>query len=348
MKTSDFDYDLPQDRIAQYPVLERDHARLMILNRRTRHIEHRIFRDIVEYLDPHDGLVLNETKVFPARLEGIKEDTGARIEVLLLRRMENNLWEAMVRPGRRVPVGTSLAFGEGRLKGQVVDKTEEGHRRIAFEGPEETDAVLMEIGQIPLPPYIRRNAMAEDYEWYQTVYAKTFGAAAAPTAGLHFTPGLMEQIREMGIEIIPVLLHIGPGTFRPVTAEDPRRHGMDAEYYEVSETAAEKINHTRRRGGRVVAVGTTSVRVLETACEAPSVKGQAKIVPSAGWTCTFIYPPYPFRIVDRLLTNFHLPRSTLLMLVSAFAGRKFLLEAYQEALTKDYRFYSYGDAMLIL
>ena len=337
MRADDFDYQLPKGLIAQHPVEPRDHARLMVLHRGSGTLEHRRFYELPGYLREGDVLVVNESKVFPARLLG-RRSSGGKVELLLLRRLEGDLWEALARPGRRVRPGEKLYFGEG-VTGEVVERTEDGKRVVKFSGDLEA---LRRLGQVPLPPYIRRPPIPEDEERYQTVYAKVEGSVAAPTAGLHFTEELLGKLREEGVRIVPVVLHVGPGTFRPVEGE-VSEHRMEPEYYEVTSEAADAINEARVRGGRVVAVGTTSVRVLETVADE-----EGRVRPGRGLTELFIYPPYRFKAVDVLITNFHLPRSTLLMLVAAFAGRERVLEAYGEAVRLGYRFYSYGDAMLIL
>lgn len=337
MRADDFDYQLPKGLIAQHPVEPRDHARLMVLHRDSGTLEHRRFYELPGYLREGDVLVVNESKVFPARLLG-RRSSGGKVELLLLRRLEGDLWEALARPGRRVRPGERLYFGEG-VTGEVVERTEDGKRVVRFSGDLRA---LRRLGQVPLPPYIRRPPVPEDEERYQTVYAKVEGSVAAPTAGLHFTEELLGKLREEGVRIVPVVLHVGPGTFRPVEGE-VSEHRMEPEYYEVTGEAADAINEARGRGGRVVAVGTTSVRVLETVADE-----EGRVHPGRGLTELFIYPPYRFKAVDVLITNFHLPRSTLLMLVAAFAGRERVLEAYGEAVRLGYRFYSYGDAMLIL
>ena len=338
IRAEDFDYALPPDRIAQHPVEPRDHAGLMVLHRDSGKLEHRRFYEVVDYLRRGDVLVINETRVFPARLVG-KRPSGGKVELLLVRPLGRDTWEALAKPGRKVRPGERLLFGEGKLTGEVVERTEDGKRVVRFSGDIET---LRNLGQVPLPPYIRRSPIPEDRERYQTVYARVEGSVAAPTAGLHFTEELLERLREKGVEVVPIVLHVGPGTFRPVRGE-VSEHRMEAEYYEVSPRAAEVVNLARGKGGRVVAVGTTSVRTLETVADE-----EGRVRPGSGWTELFIYPPYRFRVVDALITNFHLPRSTLLMLVAAFAGRERVLEAYREAVRLGYRFYSYGDAMLII
>ena len=338
MKAEDFDYPLPRRLIAQHPVEPRDHARLMVLHRGSERLEHRIFYELPLYLREGDVLVVNESKVFRARLLG-RRPSGGRVEVLLLRRLGDEVWEALVRPGRRVRPGERLIFGDGELTGEVVGRSEDGRRVVKFGGGRED---VRRLGQVPLPPYIDRPPVPEDEERYQTVYAEVEGSVAAPTAGLHFTKELLRKLEDGGVRIVPVVLHVGPGTFRPVRG-DVSGHRMEREYYELPDRSADAVNDARRRGGRVVAVGTTSVRVLETAAD-----GAGEVHPGRGWTELFIYPPYRFRAVDSLITNFHLPRSTLIMLVSAFAGRDTILRAYREAVSSGYRFFSYGDAMLIL
>jgi len=340
VKVSDFDYDLPEALIAPHPAPVRDGARLMVLHRSGETMEHRTFRDVVEYVRPGDAMVVNETRVFPARLLG-RGPGGGKVEVLLLRREEGEVWEALGRPGRRLRHGARILFEPGGLEGEVMGVLPDGRRRIRLLGAG-TEETIARIGRVPLPPYLRREETPEDRERYQTVYARTPGAVAAPTAGLHFTTDLIERIRGRGVDLVPILLHVGAGTFRPVTVEDPTQHRMEAEYYEMGADAAARIARAKQRGGRVIAVGTTSTRALETAWAEGAGCGRS------GWTEIFIHPPYAFRAVDALITNFHLPRSTLLMLVSAFAGREFILRAYREAVDRGYRFYSYGDAMLIL
>ena len=340
MKLSDFNYELPQELIAQDPLLKRSDSRLMVLNRATGGIEHRHFSDVNEYLNPGDCLVINDTKVIPARLIGVKEDTGASIEVLLLKRHDDKVWETLVKPGKKARVGARISFGEGKLVGEVIDIVEEGNRLIRFEYEGIFEEVLDELGQMPLPPYITHRL--EDKNRYQTVYAKHEGSAAAPTAGLHFTKELLERIQEKGIEIARVTLHVGLGTFRPVKTENILEHHMHSEFYTVTQEAADKINTARKNGGKIIAVGTTSTRTLESVgTEDGTVKA------GSGWTQIFIYPGYQFKVIDSLITNFHLPESTLVMLVSALAGREHVLAAYEEAVNEKYRFFSFGDAMLI-
>ncbi len=341
MKTTEFDYFLPEALIAQDPSLKRDQSRLLILKRDGSGIEHRKFNNIVEYLDPGDVLVINDTRVIPARLFARKEGTGAEIEVLLLRQLAPERWEALVRPGKRVRPGIRLIFGEGILEADVTDVTDSGGRILDFRCRGNFDEVIKQIGRMPLPPYIKN--YPSDPGRYQTVYAREPGSVAAPTAGLHFTPELLERIKSKGIKIVSVLLHVGLGTFRPVTAEDVEEHHMHEEYYEITPQAAEIINSAKSNAGRVIAVGTTSTRCLESSAEQ-----DGKVKPGTGWTNIFIYPGYEFKVIDGLITNFHLPCSTLLMLISAFAGRERVLDAYRTAVNLRYRFFSFGDAMLLI
>ncbi|PWJ52121.1 tRNA preQ1(34) S-adenosylmethionine ribosyltransferase-isomerase QueA [Faecalicatena contorta] len=341
MKTSDFYYDLPQELIAQDPLEDRAGSRLLVLDKKTGKIEHHAFRDIAEYLESGDCLVINDTKVIPARLIGSKEGTGAKIEVLLLKRKENDVWETLVKPGKKAKPGTRISFGDGLLVGEVMDVVEEGNRLIHFEYEGIFEEILDQLGQMPLPPYITHQL--KDKNRYNTVYASHAGSAAAPTAGLHFTPELMEKIREKGIEIARVTLHVGLGTFRPVKVEDVTAHHMHSEFYIIDEEAAEKINSAKKNHKRVICVGTTSCRTIESAADE---NGHLKAC--SGWTEIFIYPGYEFKILDCLITNFHLPESTLIMLVSALAGKEHVLNAYEEAVKEKYRFFSFGDAMLIL
>ena len=338
MKLSDFMYDLPEARIAQTPVEPRDHSRLMVLHRDTHEIEHRRFDDIIEYLNPGDCLVINETKVIPARLYG-ERPTGGACEVLLLKQLGPKRWETLVRPGKKLKPGAEVLFGDGRLKCRVLETTDVGGRIVEFECEGSFEAALDALGEMPLPPYIHEKL--QDRDRYQTVYAKQDGSAAAPTAGLHFTPGLMDRIRAKGVDIVPVLLHVGLGTFRPVKVENIEEHEMHSEYFEVTREAADRVNAARARGGRIIAVGTTSVRTLESAAEG------GKLVSKRGDTNIFIKPGYRFQLVDALITNFHLPGSTLIMLVSALWDRERILEAYKTAVENEYRFFSFGDAMLI-
>ena len=338
MKLSDFMYDLPEERIAQTPVEPRDHSRLMVIHRDTGEIEHRHFYDIIEYLNPGDCLVINETKVIPARLYG-ERPTGGACEVLLLKQLGPKRWETLVRPGKKLKPGAEVIFGDGRLRCRVMETTDAGGRIVEFECEGSFEAALDALGEMPLPPYIHEKL--EDRNRYQTVYARQDGSAAAPTAGLHFTPELMARIREKGVDIVPVLLHVGLGTFRPVKVENIEEHEMHSEYFEVTPQAAERINAARQSGGRIIAVGTTSVRTLESAAE------DGRLVAKRGDTSIFIKPGYRFQLVDALITNFHLPGSTLIMLVSALWDRERILAAYRIAVEAEYRFFSFGDAMLI-
>lgn len=341
MKLSDFNYELPEELIAQDPLEKRDNSRLMVLHRNTGEIEHKHFYDVIDYLNPGDCLVINNTKVIPARLLGVKEDTGASIEVLLLKRKEEKIWETLVKPGKKARVGARISFGGGLLTGEVVDIVEEGNRIIRFEYEGIFEEILDQLGQMPLPPYITHQL--KDKNRYQTVYAKYDGSAAAPTAGLHFTEELLQRIEEKGIRIAKVTLHVGLGTFRPVKEENILDHHMHSEFYMVDEEAAEIINETRAAGGRVISVGTTSTRTVESVAEE-----NGHIPAGSGWTDIFIYPGYQFKAIDCLITNFHLPESTLIMLVSALADRETILNAYETAVKEQYRFFSFGDAMLII
>ena len=340
MKTSDFYYDLPEELIAQDPLENRSDSRLMVLDKKTGAVSHHIFRDIVEYLQPGDCLVINDTKVIPARLIGSKEDTGAKIEVLLLKRKTGDVWETLVKPGRKAKPGTRIQFGDGLLVGEVMDIVDEGNRLIRFEFDGIFEEILDQLGQMPLPPYITHQL--KDKDRYNTVYATHSGSAAAPTAGLHFTPELLRTIEEKGIDIARVTLHVGLGTFRPVKVDDVENHHMHSEFYMIDEAAAEKINRAKENGKRVICVGTTSCRTIESAADE-----NGRLKPCSGWTEIFIYPGYQFKILDCLITNFHLPESTLIMLVSALAGQKHVLAAYEEAVKERYRFFSFGDAMFI-
>lgn len=340
MKRQDFYFDLPEELIAQDPLEDRSSSRLLVLDKETGETSHHIFKEIVDYLNPGDCLVINDTKVIPARLIGAREGTGAKIEVLLLKRKENNVWETLVKPGKKARPGTRIVFGEGLLVGEVIDVVEEGNRLIKFEYEGIFEEILDQLGQMPLPPYITHQL--EDKNRYQTVYAKHTGSAAAPTAGLHFTPELLKQIEEKGIDIARVTLHVGLGTFRPVKVDDILEHHMHSEFYHIDAEAAEKINRAKDNGGRVICVGTTSCRTVESAADE-----SGRLRECSGWTEIFIYPGYKFKILDALITNFHLPESTLIMLVSALAGREHVLHAYQEAIQKRYRFFSFGDAMFI-
>lgn len=340
MTRQDFNYYLPEELIAQDPLEDRSGSRLLVLDKDSGAIEHRIFKDIVEYLKEGDCLVINDTKVIPARLIGEKEDTGAKIEVLLLKRQENDIWETLVRPGKKTKIGTRIRFGDGLLIGEVVRVVEEGNRLVKFYYEGIFEEILDRLGQMPLPPYITHEL--QDKNRYQTVYAKYEGSAAAPTAGLHFTKELLKQIEEKGIVIAKVTLHVGLGTFRPVKVDNITEHHMHSEFYQIDPEQAEKINRTKKQGGRVVCVGTTSCRTVESAA------GEDGFVkPGSGNTEIFIYPGYRFKALDALITNFHLPESTLIMLVSALAGREYVLKAYEEAVREGYRFFSFGDAMFI-
>lgn len=341
LRKSDFYFELPQELIAQDPLLDRSASRLLVLDKKTGAVSHHVFRDILDYLRPGDCLVLNDTKVIPARLLGEREGTGAHVEVLLLKRRGTDVWETLVKPGRKCRPGTRLAFGDGLLRAEVLETVEEGNRLIRFEYQGIFEEVLDRLGEMPLPPYITHKL--QDKNRYQTVYARCEGSAAAPTAGLHFTEELLAEIARRGVNIAYVTLHVGLGTFRPVKEENVLEHHMHSEYYQVSEEAAELINGTRQKGGRVFCVGTTSCRTLESAADERGV-----VMPGCGDTEIFIYPGYQFRVLDGLITNFHLPESTLVMLVSALAGRENVLAAYEEAIRERYRFFSFGDAMLII
>ncbi len=341
MKRQDFYYDLPQELIAQDPLEDRSSSRLLVLDKKTGETQHHTFREIVNYLNPGDCLVINDTKVIPARLIGAKEETGAKIEVLLLKRKQNDVWETLVKPGRKAKPGTRISFGDGLLKGEVIDVVDEGNRLIRFEYDGIFEEILDRLGQMPLPPYITHQL--KDKDRYNTVYAAHEGSAAAPTAGLHFTPELLEEIGRKGVDIARVTLHVGLGTFRPVKVDDVENHHMHSEFYMIDEEAAEKINGAKARGGRVICVGTTSCRTIESAADE-----NGRLKACSGWTEIFIYPGYTFKVLDGLITNFHLPESTLIMLVSALAGREHVLAAYEEAVRERYRFFSFGDAMLII
>lgn len=341
MKVTDYYFDLPQEQIAQDPLEDRSSSRLLVLDKETGEYSHHVFREITEFLKPGDCLVLNNTKVIPARLFGEKEGTQAKIEILLLKRKENDVWETLVKPGKKAKVGTKIIFGGGLLVGEVIDIVEEGNRLIKFTYEGIFEEILDQLGQMPLPPYITHQL--KDKNRYQTVYAKYDGSAAAPTAGLHFTPELLQQVKDMGVDIAEVTLHVGLGTFRPVKVENILEHHMHSEFYVIDEEAANTINETKANGGKIVSVGTTSTRTLETVADE-----NGHVRACSGWTDIFIYPGYKFKVVDRLITNFHLPESTLLMLVSALYDREKILEAYKIAVEEKYRFFSFGDAMLIL
>ena len=340
MKTSDFYYDLPQELIAQDPLEDRSSSRLLHLSMKDGSVEHRHFTDILDYLKEGDCLVVNDTRVIPARLYGHREETGALIEILLLKRKENDIWECLVKPGKKARPGAKLVFGDGILKGEIIDVVEEGNRLIQFQYEGIFEEILDQLGEMPLPPYITHKL--EDKNRYQTVYAKNDGSAAAPTAGLHFTQELLQKVQEKGVKIAHVTLHVGLGTFRPVKVDDVENHHMHSEFYVVEEDQAKLINDTKKQGGRVISVGTTSCRTLESATDEDGV-----LHPGSGWTEIFIYPGYQFKMIDGLITNFHLPESTLMMLVSALAGKDRIMAAYEEAVKERYRFFSFGDAMFI-
>ena len=340
MKTSDFYFDLPDELIAQVPVLDRSSSKLMVLDKETGEIDHKIFKDVIDYLNPGDCLVLNDTRVIPARLIGEKVDTGGKIEFLLLKRHEDDTWESLVKPGKRAKIGTKFSFGDGKLIGEVVGLGPEGSRIVKFHYEGIFEEVLDELGNMPLPPYITERL--EERERYQTVYSKHNGSAAAPTAGLHFTDELLNQIKEKGVDIAFVTLHVGLGTFRPVKVDDVLEHEMHSEYYMVTKEAADKINKAKENGKNVICVGTTSSRTVESAAGDDN-----RVNASSGWTNIFIYPGYKFKVVDKLITNFHLPESTLIMLVSALAGKENVLNAYKHAVEEKYRFFSFGDCMFI-
>ena len=340
MKVTDYYFDLPQEQIAQDPLEDRSSSRLLVLDKETGEYSHHVFREITEFLKPGDCLVLNNTKVIPARLFGEKEGTQAKIEILLLKRKENDVWETLVKPGKKAKVGTKIIFGGGLLVGEVIDIVEDGNRLIKFTYEGIFEEILDQLGQMPLPPYITHQL--KDKNRYQTVYAKYDGSAAAPTAGLHFTPELLQQVKDMGVDIAEVTLHVGLGTFRPVKVDNILEHPMHSEFYMVTQEAADKINNAKKNGHRVICVGTTSCRTIESAADENGMLRE-----SSGWTEIFIYPGYQFKVLDCLITNFHLPESTLLMLVSALAGREHVLAAYEEAVKEGYRFFSFGDAMFI-
>ena len=341
MNVKDFYYELPQELIAQDPLLKRDSSRLLVLDRKTGAYEHKTFCDLTDYLKEGDCLVLNDTKVLPARLIGEKEDTRARVEILLLKRKDADVWETLVKPGKKMKPGARVSFGDGLLKAEVLEVVEEGNRLVRFEYEGIFEEILDRLGEMPLPPYITHKL--EDKNRYQTVYARNNGSAAAPTAGLHFTPELLEAVRAKGVEIAYVTLHVGLGTFRPVKVENVLDHHMHSEFYCLEQEEADKINRTKARGGRIISVGTTSCRTLESVGN-----DDGTVTAKSGWTDIFIYPGYQFKVIDGLVTNFHLPESTLLMLVSALAGREHIMAAYEEAVRERYRFFSFGDAMLIL
>ena len=340
MKTSDFYYDLPKELIAQDPLEDRSSSRLLHLSMKDGSMEHRHFTDILDYLNEGDCLVINDTRVIPARLYGHKEETGALIEILLLKRRENDIWECLVKPGKKARPGAKITFGDGILKGEIIDIVDEGNRLIQFHYDGIFEEILDQLGEMPLPPYITHQL--QDKDRYNTVYAAHSGSAAAPTAGLHFTPELLKEIEEKGVDIARVTLHVGLGTFRPVKVDDVENHHMHSEFYMIDEEAAEKINRAKENGHKVICVGTTSCRTIESAADE-----NGKLKACSGWTEIFIYPGYQFKVLDELITNFHLPESTLVMLVSALAGREHVLAAYEEAVKERYRFFSFGDAMFI-
>lgn len=340
MDVKDFDYDLPEELIAQDPLEDRSSSRLMVLDKKTGEVSHHIFKEIIKYLRPGDCLVLNNTKVIPARLYGVKEGTMAKIEILLLKRKQNDVWETLVKPGKKAKPGTKIIFGDGILTGEVIDVVDDGNRLIQFSYDGIFEEILDKLGQMPLPPYITHQL--KDKNRYQTVYAKYDGSAAAPTAGLHFTKELLNEVKEKGVDIAEVTLHVGLGTFRPVKVDNVLDHHMHSEFYMVSQEAADKINNAKKNGGRIISVGTTSTRTLESAADENGMLHEC-----SGWTDIFIYPGYKFKVIDCLITNFHLPQSTLVMLVSALAGRGHILSAYKKAVEEKYRFFSFGDAMFI-
>ena len=341
MKLDDFDYELPEEYIAQTPLKDRSASKMLVLNKNTGEVEHKCFKDVIDYLNKGDTLVLNDTKVIPARLIGEKTDTKAVIEILLLKNIEGNLWECLAKPAKRVKIGTIVSFGDGSLKAKCTEIGEEGIRKVELIYDGVLYEILDKLGTMPLPPYIHEKL--EDQNRYQTVYAKNEGSAAAPTAGLHFTKELMKQIEDKGVNIVYVTLHVGLGTFRPVNTDNILEHHMHSEYYEISQKTCDIINKTKEKGNRLVVVGTTSVRVLETVATKYN-----KLKEDSGWTDIFIYPGYKFKVVDNLITNFHLPKSTLVMLVSALAGRENILNAYKKAIENNYRFFSFGDSMFII
>ncbi|SHH38855.1 tRNA preQ1(34) S-adenosylmethionine ribosyltransferase-isomerase QueA [Clostridium grantii] len=340
MKVKDFDFYLPEELIAQHPMKKRDESRLMVLDKVTGKVQHKVFKDIIDYLEEGDCLVLNDTRVMPARLFGVKKDTQSKIEFLLLKRLNDNKWETLVKPGKKAKIGAEIIFGEGILTGTIVDICEDGSRIIQFNYKGIFEEILDELGQMPLPPYITERL--EDKERYQTVYSKEVGSAAAPTAGLHFTKDLMEKIKDKGIKIAFLTLHVGLGTFRPVKVENIDDHHMHSEFYVMTKETAEIINETKKNKGRIIAVGTTSCRTLETVADE-----NGWISEKTGWTDIFIYPGYKFKVVDKMITNFHLPQSTLLMLISALSSQKIIMDAYEEAIEQRYRFFSFGDSMFI-
>lgn len=341
MKLSDFDYELPEQLIAQTPLLERETSRLLVLNKQTKKVKHQVFSEIIDYLDAGDSLVLNDTRVLPARLFGVKADTYAKVEILLLKQMEADKWEVLLKPAKKIFEGTRIVFGDGKLGAVCLEKLDQGRAIIDLKYTGILMEILNELGEMPLPPYIKESL--PDQERYQTVYAEAVGSAAAPTAGLHFTDSLLAKIKNKGINLVFVTLHVGLGTFRPVTSEDVTEHDMHAEYYVMNKESAEILNKTKADNKRVIAVGTTSTRVLES-----NITNEGLFEENSGWTDIFIYPPYKYNSIDGIITNFHLPKSTLLMLISAFVDRDTIISTYQEAVNEEYRFFSFGDAMFIL
>jgi S-adenosylmethionine:tRNA ribosyltransferase-isomerase len=345
LSLQDFDYSLPQELIAYYPTEQRDHCRLLVLDRKSGKLEHKLFYQVIDYLQEGDGLVLNQTRVFPARVFGTNQQNQKKIEIFFLKKRKDNLWEVLIKPTKRNPVGSVISLDQNGLSAQIRERTPSGSFLAEVNYIGDFFGILERIGKVPLPPYIKREPEPEDKNTYQTIYAEETGAVAAPTAGLHFTEDLLEKIKEKGIHIITITLHVGWDSFRPVRVEDPTQHKLESEYFKITSDSAEEINRIKKSGRKIVAVGTTTVRALETAADDINKGG---ITPQAGWTKKYIYPPYVFKVVDVLITNFHLPRSTLLLLVSAFASQERIFEAYQEAIKQKYRFYSYGDAMLII
>ena len=343
MKVADYDFHLPPDLIAQYPLDKRDHSKLLVLHKDTGEIEHKIFYQIIDYLEPGDGLVINQTKIFPARLFGNLDETSSKIEILLLRKVKDDEWEVLVKPGRKAKIGRRIVFNQGKLSCQILNHAPSGGRVARFFYQGDFFDIIDRIGVVPLPPYIKREPEQKDKENYQTVYAKERGAVAGPTAGFHFTEDLLKKIKERGVSIIPLVLHVGLGTFRPIKVDEPQKHRMEPEYFRIEKDSAEKINRIKSEGKRVIAVGTSTVRALETAAGDDGFL-QSKV----GWTDMFIYPPYKYKLVDAIVTNFHLPKSTLILLVSAFSSRDMILNTYKVAIGKRYRFYSYGDAMFLI
>lgn len=340
MQLEDFDFELPKELIAQHPAEKRDECRLLLLNKKTGAVEHKVFKDIIDYLNAGDCLVLNDTRVIPARLIGVKEGSGGKIEFLLLKRKDNNCWETLVKPGKKAKVGARFDFGDGLLKAEVIALGEEGNRIVKFEYEGIFEEILDRLGQMPLPPYITEEL--KDKEQYQTVYSKNEGSAAAPTAGLHFTEELLKKIKQKGVKVVFLTLHVGLGTFRPVKVENIEEHHMHSEYYILNKESADIINSTKEAGGRIISVGTTSTRTLETIADE-----NGRVKEASGWTDIFIYPGYKYKIIDGLITNFHLPESTLIMLVSALSTREIVMNAYKIAVEERYRFFSFGDAMFI-